>query len=102
MNNTILYDSKRIFLSGGSGGGGGDPVSADKVSINIETSGELSQAKDVQTAIQMMADGMGGVIDGLPKDNLPNNAKVNEIIKCVNEILDAFRQNIKEEQNEEG
>lgn len=51
MNNTVIFDTRRIFFPTGSGGGEGGPTSADKVSIEIKKDGHPVKT-NVQSAVQ--------------------------------------------------
>lgn len=95
---TVVYDTKRIFFP--TGGGSGGSTSADKVSIKIDSSGEISEATNVQEAIQMMASSFEQLVNDLP-ENLKEDKSitVNQIVTCINAILNAFRQMAEEQNN---
>jgi hypothetical protein len=97
--NTIIYDTHRIFFPTSSSNG---PTSADKVSIKINSESEIGEAKNVQEAIQMMTNGLDGLVEDLPQNlNIESETiSLNDVARCVNNILNAFRQNVKEENNE--
>lgn len=86
---TVIYDTRRIFwpVSGGSSG----PTSADKVSIDIESDTEISSKTNVQDAVQYLADHINGTIGKLPDKLDPDEARLKDVIKGFNDLIDALK-----------
>lgn len=80
-----IYDSKRVFW----------PTSApaNGIPINIQSDTELSNVKNVQDAVQYLADqSSGGVhFDDLPDDLQPTQSTLKNTIQCINQILAALK-----------
>lgn len=82
--NTVIYDSRRIFWPQNA------PASA--IPIKIESPGEISSARTVQDAVQMLANDISCTIGKLPKEDLNRDENtLRETIDYVNQILDALR-----------
>lgn len=81
--NTVIYDSRRIFWP--------QNAAASAIPITIQSPGEISSARSVQDAVQMLADDISCTIGKLPGDLDRDENTLRETIDCVNQILDALR-----------
>lgn len=91
--NTIIYDSRRIFWPQNS--------PASSIPINISSPGEISSARTVQDAVQMLADDISCTIGKLPDDLQRDKNTLRETIDCVNQILEALR-SLRSDSNSKG
>lgn len=81
--NTVIYDSRRIFWP--------QNTPASGIPITIVSPGEISSARTVQDAVQMLVDDISCTIGKLPDDLDRDENTLRETIDCVNQLLDALR-----------
>lgn len=77
-----VYDSRRIFFPAN--------APAKAIPIKIESSGEISSAKNVQDAVQLLADGVAATIGELPP-GLDDNATLRNTVAQLNQVIAALK-----------
>ena len=79
--NTIIYDSKKVLW----------PVNAPakSIPIEIESDSGISAVKNVQAAVQFLADNMGATVGKLPPEIKEKNLR--NTIETVNQLIEALR-----------
>lgn len=82
--NTIVYDSRRIFWP--------QNAPANAIPIDIQSNSEISSAKTVEEAVQMIADDISCVVVNLPDKLNRDKSTLRDVIDRFNELLDVLNE----------